>query len=185
MSSETQLTYILQFSGVSSGNGFFGDVALSTSIGHGFSGLADASLSTGTGFSGPAGAAAILLVKEHGKSDKDATVLYMFRQGLGNQTVSVAEYRGLILGLTESLKKGYTKIDVQGNSELVINQFLGDWDINHPDLESLCHEVVVLRYKFDSFTIAHIDKKLSCLVDEVAAMAVSLPDGEVKETFVE
>lgn len=70
-----QLTYILQFSGVSSGNGFFGDVALSTSIGHGFSGLADASLSTGTGFSGPAGAAAILLVKEHGKSDKDATVV--------------------------------------------------------------------------------------------------------------
>lgn len=38
------------------------------------------------------------------------------------------------------------------------HQFLGDWDINHPDLESLCHEVVVLRYKFDSFTIAHIDK---------------------------
>jgi len=45
-----------------------------------------------------------------------------FREGLGCQTKAVAEYRALILGLKQAIKKGSKHIIVKGDSELVINQ---------------------------------------------------------------
>jgi len=44
------------------------------------------------------------------------------REGVGAATNNVAEYRGLILGLKQALKKGYKHIRVQGDSLLVCNQ---------------------------------------------------------------
>ncbi|CAK8577887.1 unnamed protein product [Lathyrus sativus] len=64
---------------------------------------------------GPAGAGAVLF-------DKDGSVLYNFRQGLGYTTNNVAEYRALILGLQQAIMKGCNNIKVQGDSLLVISQ---------------------------------------------------------------
>ncbi|XP_050894541.1 uncharacterized protein LOC127101223 [Lathyrus oleraceus] len=163
------------------GSGFSGLSSASTSSRNGFHRPTGASASSGNGFYGPAGAAAMVLVKDAEDRDEHAVVLHRFRQGLGNQTISVAQYRGLILGLTESLRKGYTEISVQGNSELVINQFLGNWEIDDPELRSLCDEALELRNSFQSFSINHIDQNLSREVDDEAVRAISLPDGQIEE----
>jgi ribonuclease HI len=42
------------------------------------------------------------------------------REGLGNATNNVAEYRALLLGLKYALEKGYKNIQVQGDSNLVV-----------------------------------------------------------------
>ncbi|CAI8619613.1 unnamed protein product [Vicia faba] len=181
----------------STGHGFFGDYGASTSTGHGFSGDDGASTSTSDSgastadsgassstedeFYGPAGAAALILVKDVEDRDEHAVVMHRFRQGLGNQTINVADYRGLILGLAEAIRKGYTKIIVQGNSELVINQFQGIWEIHEPELWILCDEALLLRNSFESFSINHIDENLSSTVDAEAVQAISLQDGEVEE----
>ncbi|CAI8619570.1 unnamed protein product [Vicia faba] len=176
-------------------NGFHEPTGAPTSTAHGFSGLSGASTlsrngfhgptgastSNGNGFYGPAGAAAIVLVKDVDDSDEHAVVLHRFRLGLGNQTISVAEYRGLILGLTELLRRGYTDIAVQGNSELVINQFRGLWVIDDPELRRLCDEALELRTNFGSFSINHIDENLSRAVNDEAVRALSLADGQVEE----
>ncbi|PNX62693.1 ribonuclease HI-like protein, partial [Trifolium pratense] len=52
-----------------------------------------------SGNPGPAGAGAVLL-------SENGTVLYRFREGLGYQTNNVAEYRALILGLKQAIRKG-------------------------------------------------------------------------------
>lgn len=44
------------------------------------------------------------------------------REGLGNTTKDVAEYKALILGLYLAVRKGYKHIHVIGDSLLVINQ---------------------------------------------------------------
>lgn len=44
------------------------------------------------------------------------------REGVGTQTNNVAEYRALILGLKQAIKKGFKHIRVQGDSLLVCNQ---------------------------------------------------------------
>ncbi|PNX77515.1 hop-interacting protein thi034, partial [Trifolium pratense] len=64
---------------------------------------------------GPAGAGAILRAE-------DGSKVYRLREGVGTATNNVAEYRALILGLKQALKKGYKHIRVQGDSLLVCNQ---------------------------------------------------------------
>lgn len=44
------------------------------------------------------------------------------REGVGTATNNVAEYRAMILGLKYALDKGYTSIQVQGDSKLVCMQ---------------------------------------------------------------
>ncbi|CAK8577889.1 unnamed protein product [Lathyrus sativus] len=68
-----------------------------------------------SGNPGPAGAGAVLF-------DEQGSLLYHFRQGLGNTTNNVAEYRALILGLRQALRIGCMNLTVQGDSQLVINQ---------------------------------------------------------------
>ncbi|CAI8604642.1 unnamed protein product [Vicia faba] len=62
------------------------------------------------GISGPAGATVVLL-------DEDRSVLYCLHKGLGYQTNNVVEYRVLILGLKQVLKKGCKNFNVQGDSQ--------------------------------------------------------------------
>lgn len=44
------------------------------------------------------------------------------REGVGIATNNVAEYRSIILGLKQALKRGYKHIRVQGDSKLVCMQ---------------------------------------------------------------
>lgn len=44
------------------------------------------------------------------------------REGLGVVTNNVAEYQALLLGMKFALKKGYKKIQVQGDSKIVCMQ---------------------------------------------------------------
>ena len=50
-------------------------------------------------------------------------------------TNNEAEYTGLILGLTEALKRGITtELLVRGDSQLVIRQMQGKYKVNSPNL---------------------------------------------------
>ncbi|GJM84715.1 hypothetical protein PR202_ga00412 [Eleusine coracana subsp. coracana] len=70
---------------------------------------------------GKAGAGAVLMTE-------DGRVVYFIlnisrlREGLGIATNNVAEYRGLILGLRYSIRHGFKRIKVHGDSQLVCNQ---------------------------------------------------------------
>ncbi|XP_024641756.1 uncharacterized protein Mb2253c-like [Medicago truncatula] len=123
---------------------------------------------------GPAGAGAILYAE-------DGRPLYRFREGLGYQTNNVAEYRALILGLKQAINKGFKNISVQGDSNLVINQFLGSWKINNQYLWNLCNEALQLKESFHSFSIQHIPREFNTGADAQANRAINLREGQVEE----
>ncbi|PON75990.1 Ribonuclease H [Trema orientale] len=64
---------------------------------------------------GPAGAGAVLRAE-------DGSVVWQLREGVGIATNNVAEYRAVLLGLKQALKKGFKHIRVQGDSKLVCMQ---------------------------------------------------------------
>ncbi|XP_050895304.1 uncharacterized protein LOC127101921 [Lathyrus oleraceus] len=171
-----QLSLVLQFGGAtrpirdSGASTSKGDAGASTSIGD-----SGSSTSSENGSYGPAGAAAMLFIIDRADNDHLVTKVFVAREGLGNQTISAAEYRGLILGLKETIRRGYTKITVQGSSKHVVNQFLGNWEINDPELRSLCDEALELRNSFRSVSINHIDQDLIDAVAYDAFRAISLP----------
>ncbi|XP_024641757.2 uncharacterized protein Mb2253c-like [Medicago truncatula] len=127
-----------------------------------------------SGNPGPAGAGAIL-------RSEDGSLLYRFREGLGYQTNNVAEYRALILGLKQAVRKGYRNITVYGDSELVINQLKGLWNINNAHLRNLCNEALELRDNFHLFSIFYIPREHNTEADAQANRAIFLGDGQVQE----
>ncbi|CAK8577888.1 unnamed protein product [Lathyrus sativus] len=127
-----------------------------------------------SGNPGPAGAGAVLF-------DEQGSLLYHFRQGLGNTTNNVAEYRALILGLRQALRIGCMNLTVQGDSQLVINQFKGSHTINNTRLRSLCNKALELSNNFRSFDIEHISRVDNTMADSQANRATFLPEGEVEE----
>ncbi|XP_050945560.1 uncharacterized protein LOC103503315 isoform X2 [Cucumis melo] len=101
---------------------------------------------------GQAGAGAVL--RAH-----DGSVICRLREGLGIATNNVAEYRAILLGLKFALKKGFTRIHVQGDSKLVCMQVQGLWKAKNENISELCNEVVKLKNKFLSFEVNHVLRK--------------------------
>ncbi|XVE92498.1 hypothetical protein REPUB_Repub01dG0102600 [Reevesia pubescens] len=116
---------------------------------------------------GPAGAAAVL------RTDA-GNVICKLREGLGIATCNAAEYRAIILGLKQSLKKGYTIIRVQGDSKLVCIQLQGLWRVRHEHMSELYGQAKKLENKCLSFQINHVLRELNADADAQANLAVKL-----------
>ncbi|XP_058773170.1 uncharacterized protein LOC131647277 isoform X2 [Vicia villosa] len=125
---------------------------------------------------GLAGAGAIL------RAD-DGSKVYRLREGVGTATNNVAEYRALILGLKQALKKGFKHVCVKGDSLLVCNQIQGLWKVKNQNMSYLCNEAKELKNKFLSFKINHILREYNRDADTQANRAVNLKDGEVEEDY--
>lgn len=84
---------------------------------------------------GPAGYGAVIVDGETGE------VLREIAEYIGEATNNVAEYQGLIAGLTaaHALDANAT-IDVRMDSKLVIEQMSGRWQIKHPNMRELAKE---------------------------------------------
>ncbi|KAK2365681.1 Polynucleotidyl transferase, ribonuclease H superfamily protein [Trifolium repens] len=124
---------------------------------------------------GPSGAGVILLVE-------DGSVFCAFREGLGDQTRYVAEYRALILGLKKASMKGFKHIAVKGDSDFVINQFGKPWETTDLQLRNLCLEAMKLSRSFHSFSMEIIpmdDDNNQAVVE--ANRAINIGEGQVEE----
>ena len=59
---------------------------------------------------------------------------------LGHATNNVAEWTGLIQVLTAAQRFAATTLRVQGDSQLVIRQFTGEYTLRNPRLQTLAHQ---------------------------------------------
>ncbi|RZC79769.1 hypothetical protein C5167_042345 [Papaver somniferum] len=113
---------------------------------------------------GPAGAGAVLRA-ENGQ------VLCRLHEGVGIATNNVAEYRAVLLGVKHALQKGFKRISVQGDSNLVVNQ--------NDNLAMFCKQVKELKDKCVSFEIKHVYRDFNSEADAQANLGVHLRDHQV------
>jgi ribonuclease HI len=76
-----------------------------------------------------------------------------------------AEYTGLIIGLAKARSMKIDKIIVKGDSNLVVNQVLGKWKINHDRLRQLCLEARELYRQFEKISLTWIPREQNKLAD--------------------
>ena len=93
---------------------------------------------------GPAGYGAVVF------SGDRSTVLAERKESIGLATNNVAEYRGLIAGLTAAAELDADEVVVFMDSKLVVEQMSGRWRVKHPDLLELNREAVQLARRFGS-----------------------------------
>ncbi len=78
----------------------------------------------------------------------DEAVLTEVGVYVGIATNNVAEYHGMIAGLTAALERAPEAVHVLLDSKLVVEQMTGRWKIKHPDMQVLArraHDVIAGR----------------------------------------
>ena len=121
---------------------------------------------------GPAGYGAVVLDPSTG------AVLAERSESIGIDTNNVAEYRGLIAGLSAAAELGARRVAVRMDSKLVVEQMMGRWQVKHPSMRPLAREAVALRAQFDEVTFEWIPRERNKLADRLANEAMDRAAGK-------
>ena len=102
-----------------------------------------------------------------------AAVLAERAAGIGRATNNVAEYRGLIAGLTAALELDpEAELEVRMDSKLVVEQMSGRWKVKHPDMRPLASEASELVRRFPRVSFAWIPRAQNAVADRLANEAM-------------
>ncbi|SFW92462.1 bifunctional RNase H/acid phosphatase [Amycolatopsis australiensis] len=121
---------------------------------------------------GPAGYGAV--VRDAGTGD----VLAERKESLGVVTNNVAEYQGLIAGLTAAAELGASIVDVRMDSKLVVEQMSGRWKIKHADMQPLAERAKELAAGFSRVAYEWIPRAQNAHADRLANEAMDAATGK-------
>ncbi len=127
---------------------------------------------------GPAGYGAVVF------TDDRASVLAERDESIGIATNNVAEYRGLIAGLTAAGEVGARQVDVRMDSKLVVEQMSGRWKIKHPDMIPLAEQARQAAKQFDRVSYTWIPRAENAHADRLANRAMDIAAGLIDESPV-
>lgn len=122
---------------------------------------------------GPAGIG-VVIADEHKK------IIGRHKQYIGEATNNIAEYRALILALTEASKVGADNLQINMDSELIVRQMNGQYKIKEPTLKVLASEVLQLIKSFKSVTFHHVRRELNKEADKLVNAAI---DEQIENTL--
>ena len=103
----------------------------------------------------------------------DGAILEVYKYLGDSITNNVAEYEGLILGLTKCVDLGAKVVHVCGDSMLVVKQVRGLWKVKAPHLQIFCDKAKRLTQSFDECTIEHVMRADNAVADALANRAVA------------
>ncbi|XP_059310562.1 uncharacterized protein LOC132061902 [Lycium ferocissimum] len=91
---------------------------------------------------------------------------------------NVAEYQALILGLEMAVDMKQLQLQVFGDSQLIINQLLGSYDVKKPKLLPYYGYAQKLIGWLGDVTLQHVPRRENKKADTLAALpsALTLPD---------
>jgi ribonuclease HI len=114
---------------------------------------------------GPAAAGAVV-------STPDGSVVDRAQELLGVATNNVAEYRGLLLGLTRARELGATEVEVVNDSELVAKQVNGVYKVKHADMKPLHAAAKAALGDFQRWSIRSVPRAQNAEADALVNQAL-------------
>ncbi len=90
---------------------------------------------------------------------------------IGRSTNNRAEYEALIRGLEVAADYGIERIDVRGDSELIVRQVRGEYDTNEPSLRECRVRVRELLTEFEEWSIEHVPREINERANDLANQA--------------
>lgn len=114
---------------------------------------------------GPAGAGAVLV-------EPSGQVVDRLGKFLGHQTNNYAEYQGLLLGLRRARELGVREVEVFADSELMIRQLGGRYQVKSPSLRPLYEEALKVLNEFERVKLVHVPREMNRAADEMSNKAI-------------
>ena len=110
---------------------------------------------------GKAGAGAVIY--------KNSTEIFSISSYVGDkETNNIAEYTGLIIGLSEAINLKIKKLNVKGDSELIIKQMNDEYKVKSTNILQLFKNAKKLTELFDEITFNHVYRNDNRRADELA-----------------
>jgi len=125
---------------------------------------------------GPAGYGALVRDADTG------AVLVERNEAIGVETNNVAEYRGLIAGLSAAAELGAERVAVRMDSKLVVEQMAGRWQVKSPGLRSLARQAAELRSKFVEVTFTWVPRAQNKHADRLVNEAIDAAERKAPKT---
>jgi len=114
---------------------------------------------------GPAGFGAVI-------QDGKGTIVAELSEFLGIQTNNVAEYSGLLAVLDHALASGYRRLRVVSDSELMVKQIQGKYQVRSPGLRPLYEQARQKIAQLERFEITHALRHKNKDADRLANRAM-------------
>ncbi|BCO10254.1 hypothetical protein GF1_26300 [Desulfolithobacter dissulfuricans] len=114
---------------------------------------------------GRAGAGIVLL----DDSDRELTTRAVY---LGTCTNNVAEYRALLIGLQAARDEGCCRVEIFMDSELIVRQLQGRYQVKSAALKPLFTEVRQLLRSFEGWKVHHVPRAQNRRADELANQGI-------------
>jgi ribonuclease HI len=114
---------------------------------------------------GPAGAGVVI------RGDDGALI---FEAGffLGRQTNNAAEYQALIRALERAGQRGEQPITIHSDSELLVRQITGEYQVKSASLAPLYRQAQTLLVRVGRWSIRHVRREQNTRADELANLAM-------------
>jgi len=84
---------------------------------------------------------------------------------------NMEEYEALVNGLHITVELEIKRLDVRGNSRLIIDQVMKESSCHDPKMDAYCKTVRRLEEKFDGLELSHVLRKHNEAADALAKMA--------------
>ena len=114
---------------------------------------------------GPSGAGVVLV--DH--NDDKVLQLSCF---LDSATNNEAEYQALIKGLEAAGELDLRRLRIFSDSELVVKQLRGEYQVRNPRLQALYSETMSRLKQFEEYAIFHVGRELNQQADRLANDAI-------------
>jgi len=114
---------------------------------------------------GPAAIAAVLSTPSGKVVDEHSEVI-------GQATNNVAEYRALLLGIERARALGATKLDLIGDSELIVRQVRGEYRVKDAGLKPLHARVAGELRDFERWSIRNVPRDENAAADALVNAAL-------------
>jgi ribonuclease HI len=114
---------------------------------------------------GPASYAVIL-------RDPEGKIVLKLAKNIGRETNNVAEYYALLAALDYAAAHGISALRIQSDSELLVRQMQGRYQVKSADLKPLRERAARLARQLGYFQIEHIRRELNRDADALANLAL-------------
>lgn len=114
---------------------------------------------------GLAGAGAVLV-------EPSGQVVDRIGKFLGTQTNNYAEYMGLLLGLRRARELSVREVEVFADSELMLRQLGGRYQVKSASLRPLYEEALSLLNDFERVKLVHVPREMNRAADEMSNRAI-------------
>lgn len=124
---------------------------------------------------GPSGIGVVL-------KDLNGRVLQEISEYIGHGTNNVAEYRALLKGIAAAQERGPAELEIQSDSDLLVNQLTGTYKVKSPDLAPLHREALRQLGAFGAWSARHLPRGANAAADALANQALDqvLSDSEME-----